>query len=95
MGRLIGKLNEGSLLRRTLLYVGTFVIGSVAFISLVSVLLVSAAKAVLPSHATESAEAKDDGDGNEGPSPSRPPIRAPRNKPVRGLPPSARGRAPD
>ncbi len=37
--------NEGSLFKRTLLHVGTFVLGSVAFIGLVSFVLVSIAKA--------------------------------------------------
>ena len=40
--------NEGSLLRRTLVHIGTFVVGSVAFISLVSFLLVSVVKGLLP-----------------------------------------------
>ncbi len=35
--------NEGSLLRRTLLHVGTFVVGSVAFIGFMSFVLVSIA----------------------------------------------------
>ena len=39
--------NEGSLLRRTLLHVGTFVAGSVAFIGLVSFMLVSIAKGLV------------------------------------------------
>jgi hypothetical protein len=39
--------NEGSLLRRTLLHVATFVLGSVAFIGLMSFVLVSIAKGVV------------------------------------------------
>lgn len=39
--------NEGSLLRRTLLHVGTFVLGSAAFIGLTSFVLVSIAKGVI------------------------------------------------
>ena len=39
--------NEGSLLRRTLLHVGTFVLGSVAFIGLVSFVLVSLARGLV------------------------------------------------
>jgi len=58
MARLIGKLNEGSLLRRTVLTVGTFVLGSVTFVALVSLLLVSIAKAVLPSRG-EDADSRD------------------------------------
>jgi hypothetical protein len=48
-------LNEGSLLRRTLLHVATFVLGSVAFIGLMSFLLVSIAKGVVAPRA-EAAE---------------------------------------
>ena len=40
--------NEGSLLRRTLLHIGTFVVGSVAFITLVSFVLVSVVRGLLP-----------------------------------------------
>ena len=58
MARLIGNLNEGSLLRRTVLTVGTFVLGSVTFVALVSLLLVSIAKAVLPSRGAD-ADSKD------------------------------------
>jgi hypothetical protein len=48
--------NEGSLLRRILLHVGTFVLGSAAFIGLVSFVLVSIAKGVVSPHAAEAAE---------------------------------------
>ncbi|MEP7125875.1 MAG: hypothetical protein ABJE95_33395 [Byssovorax sp.] len=54
-------LNEGSLLRRTLLHVATFVLGSVAFVSLVSLLLVSAARSLSP-HAGGSDATTADGD---------------------------------
>jgi hypothetical protein len=40
-------INEGSLLRRTLLHVGTFVLGSVAFIGFVSFVLVSLARGLV------------------------------------------------
>lgn len=43
--------NEGSLLRRTLLHVGTFVLGSTAFIALTSFVLVSIAKGLVSPHA--------------------------------------------
>ncbi len=43
--------NEGSLLRRTLLHVGTFVLGSMAFIGIVSFMLVSVAKGLVSPHA--------------------------------------------
>lgn len=39
--------NEGSLLRRTLLHVGTFLVGSMAFIGLVSFVLVTIAKGIV------------------------------------------------
>ena len=41
-------LNEGSLLRRTLLHVATFVLGSVAFVRVVSLVLVSVARGLVP-----------------------------------------------
>jgi hypothetical protein len=47
--------NEGSLLRRTLLHVGTFVVGSMAFIGIMSFVLVSIAKGLV-SPRTETAE---------------------------------------
>jgi hypothetical protein len=42
------QFNEGSLLRRTLVHVGAFVLGSVAFIGLMSIALVSIARGVVP-----------------------------------------------
>jgi len=42
--------NEGSLLRRTILHVGTFVLGSSAFIGVVSFALVSVAKGIVSPH---------------------------------------------
>ncbi len=62
-------LNEGSLLRRTLLHVATFLVGSIAFVSLVSFLLVSAARG-LGMHATASGAAT--ADGEDGDSSSKP-----------------------
>ncbi len=44
-----GGLNEGSLLRRTLLHIGTFAIGSLAFVAVLSFTLVTVAKSLLPS----------------------------------------------
>jgi hypothetical protein len=41
------RFNEGSLLRQTLLYVATFVLGSLAFLSIASVVLVSAVRSVV------------------------------------------------
>ena len=42
--------NEGSLLRRTLVHVGTMVLGSVAFLAITSLVLVSITKGILPDH---------------------------------------------
>lgn len=39
---------DGSLLQRTLLYVVTFVVGSAGFIAIASLIVVSAAKALVP-----------------------------------------------
>lgn len=44
--------NEGSLLRRTLLHVGTFLVGSAAFIGLVSFVLVTIAKGLVAPRAS-------------------------------------------
>jgi hypothetical protein len=48
--------NEGSLLRRTLLHVGTFLFGSVAFIALVSFVLVTVARSVVAPRGEATAE---------------------------------------
>ncbi|WP_170229681.1 hypothetical protein [Polyangium fumosum] len=50
--------NEGSLLQRTLLYVGTFVVGSIGFVALASLLVVTIAKSVLPARG-ETSEASE------------------------------------
>lgn len=55
--------NEGSLLRRTLLYVGTFVFGTLGFVAIASLIVVSVAKSILPSRgAAAEADAPEDGD---------------------------------
>jgi hypothetical protein len=55
--------NEGSLLRRTLLYVGTFVFGTLSFVAIASLIVVSVAKSILPSRGGDAAaEAPEDGD---------------------------------
>jgi hypothetical protein len=92
------KLNEGSLLRRTLVYVGTFVVGSIAFISLMSFVLVSIAKGLANPSASEASA-----DGDEAPaaaalpsatSPTarvKPPTRPPRKRaPAAAAAPSPR-----
>lgn len=48
MAKLVNLFSEGSLLKRTLLHVGTLVLGTIAFISIASVVLVSVAKGMLP-----------------------------------------------
>lgn len=61
------KLNQGSLLQRTLLHVALFVLGSATVVTLASVLLVSTAKAVLPPHDTTETDAdKADQEQEEG-----------------------------
>lgn len=45
---LLSSFNEGSLLRRTLLHVGTFVLGSMALLAIMSLVLVSIARGVFP-----------------------------------------------
>jgi len=53
MASLTSKLagwTEGSLLKRTLLHVSAFVLGSLAFLGIASLVLTSIASSVLPSH---------------------------------------------
>lgn len=71
MARLIGNLNEGSLLRRTLIHVGTFALGSMAFIALASFLLVTVARAILPSHAEDGEESKEEAAAEEEATPDK------------------------
>lgn len=80
MARLVGSLNEGSLLRRTLIHVGTFALGSMAFVALASFLLVSVARAILPSHAEGGEESKEEAAAEEEATPEKKPTtaRAPR-----------------
>lgn len=51
---------EASLLQKTLFYVVTFVLGSAGFIAIASLLVVSAAKAAIPSRNTESSASATD-----------------------------------
>lgn len=51
--------NEGSLLKRTLVHVGALTFGAIAFVALLSFLLVTAAKAVFPSRAPKAAPSAD------------------------------------
>lgn len=60
-------LNEGSLLRRTLLHVGTFALGSLAIVTILSFTLVSIAKSLLPSHGAKApAESAESAEATEG-----------------------------
>jgi hypothetical protein len=83
-----GALNEGSLLRRTLLHVGTFVLGSLAFVGLLSFLLVSIAKGLLPAHGDNAAPVKEKEVAGQSEIVSGKP-----STPVRQGPRSKRGRA--
>jgi hypothetical protein len=51
-GKLSSVFNEGSLFKRTLLHVSTFLVGSVTFIAVMSFVLVSIAKGIAPSEPT-------------------------------------------
>lgn len=52
-----GGWNEGSLLRRTLIHVGAFVLGSSVFVAIASIVLVAAARSALPSRDGAKADA--------------------------------------
>jgi hypothetical protein len=81
-------LNEGSLLRRTVLHVGAFVLGTAAFLAVTSFLLVTIMKSVLPSVDTTSSP---DDSGEEAATTAKPgagkPPRPPKKK--RGSAPAA------
>ncbi len=84
MARLRLSLNEGSLLRRTVLHVVAFVLGTAAFLALTSFLLVTILKSALDPSAPDSG----DGSGEEATSTGAPSANAkprpPRKK--RGAP---------
>ncbi|WP_437871933.1 hypothetical protein [Sorangium sp. So ce363] len=61
MLKILRKLNEGSLLQRTMMHIAVLVAGSASVVALTSVLLVSTARTVLPRHdATEAGADKAD-----------------------------------
>ncbi|XXX80835.1 hypothetical protein WMF30_18945 [Sorangium sp. So ce134] len=67
MLKILRKLNEGSLLQRTMMHIAVFVAGSASVVTLTSVLLVSTAKAVLPRHdATEAGAESADAEQEKG-----------------------------
>ncbi len=71
----IRKLNEGSLLQRTLLHVAVAAVGSASVVALTSVLLVSTAQALLPPHDTTETgadEAEQERDAEQDADPSSP-----------------------
>ncbi len=74
--------NEGSLLRRTLLHVGTFVVGSMAFIGLVSFVLVSIAKGIVSPRA-ETAEEEVSAVASAGAKPLAAPLTRPGRAPFK------------
>lgn len=76
--------NEGTLLQRTLLYVGTFVVGSIGFVALASLLVVSIAKSVLPARGEASEDDADKPAEVAAASPAKPTSKIPR--PKRGKP---------
>jgi hypothetical protein len=70
--------NEGSLLRRTLLHVASFVLGSVAFIGIVSFVLVSIARGIVSPH-----EAAEEDSASAVASAGAKPVAAPLGRPGR------------
>ncbi|WP_437329488.1 hypothetical protein [Sorangium sp. So ce381] len=61
MLKILRKLNEGSLLQRTMMHIAVLVAGSASVVALTSVLLVSTARTVLPRHdATEGGDKADE-----------------------------------
>ncbi|WP_437592941.1 hypothetical protein [Sorangium sp. So ce1000] len=61
MLKILRKLNEGSLLQRTMMHIAVLVAGSASVVALTSVLLVSTARTVLPPHdATEAGDKADE-----------------------------------
>jgi hypothetical protein len=77
--------NEGSLLRRIALHVGTFLLGSMAFIAIVSFVLVSIAKGlVAPRAEVAEADVEPAASGSPAAPPARvakpPAVKAPRGK---------------
>jgi len=59
VGAWLSTLMAGSLLKRTLVSVGAFVLGSAAFVTVVSLVLVSVARGVFPQHGTSSSSSSE------------------------------------
>lgn len=77
--------NEGSLLRRTLLHVGTFLVGSAAFIGIVSFVLVTVARGlVAPKEASTDDEPEPAATAAATPRAARAPTRTVRARGRRG-----------
>lgn len=73
--------NEGSLMRRTLLHVGTFLLGSMAFIGLVSFVLVTIAKGIVSPRSASDDEHEPVAVASAAPRAVRPPgVKLPRGK---------------
>jgi hypothetical protein len=81
-------LNEGSLLRRTVLHVGAFVLGTAAFLALSSFLLVTLLKGLLPSEKSATSTSEDSSEeaaaspGSSSRAGGRPPPRKRRGAPA-------------
>lgn len=84
--------NEGSLLRRTALHVGTFLLGSVAFVGIVSLLLVSIAKGLVAPRSEGTADEPEVGvAATAGPrAPRAPAVRVNKGKRSAGKAPAAK-----
>lgn len=72
MARLGISLNEGSLLRRTVLHVGAFVLGTAAFLALASFLLITITRSLLPSEQSASSTSSGDSADEETASTAKP-----------------------
>jgi hypothetical protein len=75
--------NEGSLLRRTILHVATFVVGSIAVVSLMSFVLVSVAHSLVsPKPATAATADADEAEPGKPSKPGAPGARPPGAPPL-------------
>jgi hypothetical protein len=80
VARLRLSLNEGSLLRRTVLHVVAFVVATFAFLALTSFLLVTVLKGLLPSEKDASSSSSDDDEAATTAPSASPRPRPPRKK---------------
>src|SRR5829696_2431106 len=75
-------LNEGSLLRRTVLHVGAFVVGTAAFLAIASFLLMTLMKGLLPSDKSASEKGDDSSEesAQNGSTTGTKPLKPPRKR---------------